>query len=94
MAMLFMREAFGHASAQDIEATHDAIEDAQRHFDRVAPGDDDPSWVRYFDRTKLTVDTGIALGQLGDAAAAEPLIAEGLRSEATMNLRGRAFHTF
>ncbi|MFD7455477.1 hypothetical protein [Kitasatospora sp. NPDC059827] len=40
------------------------------------------------------MDTGIALGQLGEAEAAEPLIAEGLEAEPTANLRGRAFHTF
>ena len=92
--MLTMREAFGHATAHDTQATHQAVEQAQRHFDRAEPGDDDPAWVRYFDRTKLTIDTGIALGQLGDATAAEPLIAEGLRSEPKTNQRGRAFHTF
>ncbi|GAA2105163.1 hypothetical protein GCM10009759_42020 [Kitasatospora saccharophila] len=94
MAMLSMREAFGHASAHDQEATHQAIEDARRHFDRIDSADDDPAWVQYFNRTKLTVDTGIALGQLGDAAAAEPLIEEALRSEPSANLRGRAFHSF
>ncbi|MFJ9842034.1 hypothetical protein ACIRYZ_16460 [Kitasatospora sp. NPDC101155] len=94
MAMLSMREAFGHASAHDREATHEAIGEAQQHFERIAPGDDDPVWVQYFDKTKLTVDTGIALGQLGDTRAAEPLIAEALRAEPTTNLRGRAFHTF
>lgn len=50
--------------------------------------------MRYFDRTKLTVDIGIALGQLGDARAAEPLITEALRAEPETNLRGRAFHSF
>ncbi|MFD0272736.1 hypothetical protein ACFVHB_02355 [Kitasatospora sp. NPDC127111] len=94
LAMLHMREAFGHASAHDHEATYEAINEAQRHFGRIATSDDDPAWVQYFDHTKLTVDTGIALGQLGDATAAEPLIAEALRTEPTTNLRGRAFHTF
>ncbi|MDH6137669.1 tetratricopeptide (TPR) repeat protein [Kitasatospora sp. MAA4] len=94
MAMLSMREAFGHASAQDQEATHRALGEALHQFERIDPADDDPAWVRYFDRTKLTVDTGIALGQLGDASAAEPLIAEALQAEPTTNLRGRAFHTF
>jgi tetratricopeptide (TPR) repeat protein len=94
MAMLSMREAYAHASAKDSQSTHSAIEDAHRHFDRISPGDDDPAWVRYFDLTKLTVDTGIALGQLGDATAAEPLIAQALRAEPTTNQRGRAFHTF
>jgi tetratricopeptide (TPR) repeat protein len=94
MAMLSMREAFGHASADDREATHQAIDDARRHFDRIGQADDDPTWVQYFDRTKLIVDTGIALGQLGDAVAAEPLIEEALRSEPSANLRGRAFHSF
>ncbi|MCX4747757.1 hypothetical protein OG455_19930 [Kitasatospora sp. NBC_01287] len=94
MAMLSMREAFGHASANSREGTHNAINEAVNHFERAAPEDDDPSWVLYFDRTKLTVDTGIALGQLGDAAAAEPLITEALQTEPTTNARARAFHTF
>ncbi|MFE4397097.1 MULTISPECIES: hypothetical protein [Streptomycetaceae] len=94
LAMLSMREAFGHASAHDQASTHRAITEAQQHFERIREGDDDPAWVEYFDRTKLTVDTGIALGQLGDATAAEPLIAEALRAEPTTNLRGRAFHSF
>ncbi len=95
MAMLSMREAFAQATTRDQQATHRSIEDAQRHFDRVdLAGSDDPLWVRYFDQTKLMVDTGIALGRLGDATAAEPLIAEALRAEAATNLRGRAFHTF
>ncbi|MEU1421562.1 hypothetical protein [Kitasatospora sp. NPDC005751] len=94
MAMLAMREAFGHASAHDREATHQALDDARRHFERVDPADDDPLWVQYFDQTKLTVDTGIALGQLGDTVAAEPLIQEALRAEAAANLRGRAFHSY
>lgn len=94
MAMLHVREAFGHASARDRPATHAAIAEAQSQFERVGSADDDPPWVSYFDRTKLTVDIGIALGQLGDAGAAEPLIAEALRDEPETNLRGRAFHSF
>ncbi|MEV7603134.1 hypothetical protein AB0O91_37770 [Kitasatospora sp. NPDC089797] len=94
LAMLSMREAFGHASTHDRDAAHRAITEAHHHFGRVADGDDDPAWVRYFDHTKLTVDTGIALGQLGETGAAEPLIAEGLKAEPMANQRGRAFHTF
>lgn len=94
MAMLYVREAFGHASARERSATHAAIAEAQLQFERVGSADDDPPWVSYFDRTKLTVDVGIALGQLGDAGAAEPLIAEALRNEPEANLRGRAFHSF
>ncbi|MFF1420332.1 hypothetical protein [Streptomyces sp. NPDC058280] len=73
-------------------AVHDGL--VEPVFGYVRPTDDDPPWVRYFDRTKLTVDIGIALGQLGDAGSAEPLIAEALRSEPETNLRGRAFHSF
>ncbi|MEY9847853.1 hypothetical protein [Streptacidiphilus sp. MAP5-3] len=54
MAMLSMREAFGHASARDQGATHQAIEDAHHHFNRINAGDDDPAWVQYFDRTRST----------------------------------------
>ncbi|GAA1146248.1 hypothetical protein GCM10009664_12940 [Kitasatospora gansuensis] len=94
LAMLSTREAFAHASAQDKQAAHQAINEAHRYFGMISQSDDDPAWVQYFDQTKLTVDTGIALGQLGDVVAAEPLITEALRIEPTTNLRGRAFHTF
>lgn len=94
MVMLYVREAFGHASARDRPAAHAAIAEAQLQFGRVGSADDDPPWVSYFDRTKLTVDIGIALGQLGNVSAAEPLITEALRDEAETNLRGRAFHSF
>lgn len=40
------------------------------------------------------MDTGIARAQLGEATAAEPLIADALRREPVGNQRGRAFHTF
>jgi hypothetical protein len=50
--------------------------------------------VRYFGETKLIVDTGIALAQLGEHKQAEPLIAEGLRREHRDQQRGRAFHAF
>ncbi|MFC1421518.1 hypothetical protein [Streptacidiphilus cavernicola] len=94
MAMLSIREAFGHASAHDRQAAHTAILEAEQHFARIGPADEDPAWVHYFDQTKLTVDTGIALGQLGDADAAEPLIHQALRREPETNLRGKAFHSF
>lgn len=40
------------------------------------------------------MDTGLAHGRLGEAATAEPLIADALRREARGNQRGRAFHSF
>lgn len=50
--------------------------------------------MTYFDELKLIVDTGIAHGRLGEAATAEPLIADALRRENSTNQRGRAFHAF
>ncbi|MFC8716541.1 hypothetical protein [Kitasatospora sp. NPDC057198] len=50
--------------------------------------------MRCFDRTELAVDTGIALGRLGETRAAEALIAGVLRAGPVANLRGRAFHAF
>lgn len=50
--------------------------------------------MRYFDETKLLVDTGIAYARLGEAARAEPLITEGLRREDADQQRGRAFHAY
>ncbi|WP_413804245.1 helix-turn-helix domain-containing protein [Streptomyces sp. OE57] len=94
MAMLAMREAFAHATLRDRTSTHAAIGEAHRQFALTSGADDDPSWVVYFDETKLTVDTGIAHGQLGEASAAEPLIAQALSHEPTSNQRGRAFHLF
>ncbi|ARX87855.1 tetratricopeptide repeat protein [Streptomyces alboflavus] len=94
LAMLSMREAFAHATLGSRDLTHRAIGDAHRHFEQIQAGDADPSWVTYFDESKLIVDTGIAHGRLGEAATAEPLIADALRREHRANKRGRAFHAF
>ncbi|WP_042426722.1 helix-turn-helix domain-containing protein [Streptacidiphilus anmyonensis] len=93
MAMLYMREAFAHAMMRDHTECHRAIGKANTHFERADLACA-PQWVRYFDETKLVVDTGIALAQLGEHGKAEPLIAEGLRRENHEQARGRAFHTF
>jgi hypothetical protein len=93
MAMLCMREAFAQATLRDHSECHRAISKANTHFERADPTSA-PAWVRYFDETKLVVDTGIALAQLGEHRTAEPLIAEGLRRENHEQARGRAFHAF
>ncbi|MCZ0974119.1 hypothetical protein O1L55_28345 [Streptomyces albulus] len=93
-SMLAMREAFAHASLGSRTATHAALAEAHRQFERIRTDDPDPYWVAYFDEPKLIVDTGIAHGQLGEAAAAEPLIADAMRREHGTNQRGRAFHAF
>ncbi|MFF2567491.1 hypothetical protein [Streptomyces sp. NPDC058084] len=94
LAMLAMREAFAHATLGNHSATHTAISEAHTQFGRIGTGDPDPAWVVYFDEPKLIVDTGIAHGRLGEAALAEPLIADALRREHASNHRGRAFHAF
>jgi hypothetical protein len=93
MAMLHMREAFAQATLHNGADCHRAIAKAHQHFER-AEMSTAPQWVRYFDETKLIVDTGIALAQLGEHGKAERLIAEGLRRENHGQVRGRAFHTF
>ncbi|WP_406502557.1 helix-turn-helix domain-containing protein [Streptomyces sp. NBC_01602] len=93
MAMLHMREAFAHATLHAGNDCHRSIDKARAHFER-ADHTSAPQWVRYFDETKLIVDTGIALAQLGEHRQAEPLIAEGLRREHRDQQRGRAFHAF
>ncbi|MEU7370057.1 hypothetical protein AB0B92_31745 [Streptomyces hygroscopicus] len=94
MAMLAMREAFAHASINNRSAAHAAIAEAHRQFERTSDTDPDPSWVTYFDEPKLIVDTGIVHSRLGEAATAEPLIADVLRRGHGANQRGRAFHAF
>ncbi|WP_328683738.1 hypothetical protein [Streptomyces sp. NBC_00343] len=93
-SMLSMREAFAHAMLGNRDSAHRAIGEAHHHFEQIQASNPDPSWVTYFDETKLIVDTGIAHGRLGEAATAEPLIADALRREAHTNQRGRAFHSF
>jgi len=94
MSMLHMREAFALASLRDAAACYKAIDKAHQNFERAADEGPAPQWVRYFDETKLVVDTGIALAQLGEPHKAEPLIAEGFRRENATQQRGRAFHAF
>lgn len=94
LSMLSMREAFAHATLGNQSATHSAMAEAHRQFERIQSSDIDPAWVTYFDMPKLLADTGIAHARLGDASTAEPLIADALRRESGTNQRGRAFHTF
>ncbi|MBT2400227.1 helix-turn-helix domain-containing protein [Streptomyces sp. ISL-100] len=95
MSMLHLREAFAHAALRDARSCHQAVDRSRDHYEdsRVREAEA-PSWVRYFDETKLLVDTGIAYARLGEAARAEPLITEGLRREKASQQRGRAFHAF
>ncbi|MFD7137706.1 hypothetical protein [Streptomyces sp. NPDC059894] len=94
LSMLSMREAFAHATLGNRTSTHRALAEAHRQFEQIQVRDPDPAWVAYFDEPKLIVDTGIAHGRLGEAATAEPLIADALRREDRTNQRGRAFHAF
>lgn len=94
LSMLSMREAFAHAALGSRAATHTAIHEAHRQFEQIRSADPDPAWVTYFDEPKLIVDTGIAHGRIGEAAIAEPLIANALSREDSSNRRGRAFHAF
>ncbi|MEV6314284.1 helix-turn-helix transcriptional regulator [Streptomyces sp. NPDC051776] len=92
LSMLSLREAFAHATLGNRAATHGAIADSHSQFERIRSSDPDPPWVTYFDEPKLIVDTGIAHGRLGEAAIAQPMIADALRREDSANQRGRAFH--
>ncbi|MEU5838917.1 helix-turn-helix transcriptional regulator [Streptomyces diacarni] len=95
MSMLHMREAFAQATLRDSMACHQALDRSRDAYENARGREGAaPSWVRYFDESKLIVDTGIALARLGEAARAEPLIAEGLRRESAAQQRGRAFHAF
>lgn len=95
MSMLHLREAFAHATLRDSRACHHAVDRSRDEYELSSGREAEaPSWVRYFDETKLLVDTGIAYARLGEAARAEPFIAEGLGRESTEQQRGRAFHAY
>jgi hypothetical protein len=95
MSMLHMREAFAQATLRDSRACRHAIDRSRDAFELSRGRESEaPPWVRYFDESKLIVDTGIALARIGESARAEPLIAEGLRRESAAQQRGRAFHAF
>ncbi|MFE5742071.1 helix-turn-helix domain-containing protein [Streptomyces celluloflavus] len=95
MSMLHLREAFAHATLRDAQACHQSVGRSRDQYERSGGIEAEaPSWVHYFDETKLLVDTGIAYARLGEPARAEPLIAEGLRRENADQRRGRAFHAY
>jgi tetratricopeptide (TPR) repeat protein len=91
-AILSMREAFAHAVLKDSAACHRALADSHRSFKAAGDDDRDPPWARYFNETKLTVDTGIARGQLGEHRQAGELIGKALDQEDEQSTRIRAFH--
>jgi tetratricopeptide (TPR) repeat protein len=93
-AMLAMREAFAHAVLGDSPSCHRALAESHRTFAKATEqGDDrDPAWARYFNATKLIVDTGIARAQLGEHRLGGELIGQALDQEDESSTRVRAFH--
>jgi tetratricopeptide (TPR) repeat protein len=91
-AILSMREAFAHAVLKDSAACHRALAASHSSFKTAGDDDGDPPWARYFNETKLTVDTGIARGQLGENRQAGELIGQALAQEDESSTRVRAFH--
>lgn len=61
MSMLHMREAFAQATMRDSMACRHAIDRSRDAFELSRGRESEaPSWVRYFDESKLIVDTGTA----------------------------------
>ncbi|MDX2646550.1 hypothetical protein PV341_23870 [Streptomyces sp. PA03-1a] len=91
-AMLATRRARAHAGLGEDAACRRSLEEAGRLLD-TAPGDDDPSWIYWFDEAELCAQSGIALLDLGRAQEAAPLLEKALAIQDPLYRRDRTLYT-
>ncbi|MEU4092200.1 hypothetical protein [Streptomyces sp. NPDC026673] len=91
-AMLATRRARAYAGLGEDTACRRALEDAGRLLD-TAPGDDDPSWLYWFDEAELCAQSGVALLDLGRADEAAPLLEKALAIQDPRYRRDRTLYT-
>ncbi|WP_326571212.1 hypothetical protein OG539_35445 [Actinacidiphila glaucinigra] len=91
-AMLATRRARAHAGLGEDSACRRSLEEAGRLLD-TAPGDDDPSWIYWFDEAELCAQSGIALLDLGRAEEAAPLLEKALAIQDPLYRRDRTLYT-
>lgn len=65
---------------------------AEKEFDRVRPGDEDPPWAYWMCRPSHMAETGRAFLDLGDPATAEAMLTEGLQALPAEAVRDRVLY--
>ncbi|WP_431961081.1 hypothetical protein [Actinacidiphila sp. bgisy160] len=91
-AMLATRRARAYAGLGEDAACRRSLEEAELLLD-TAPGDDDPSWIYWFDGAELCAQSGIALLDLGCAQEAAPLLEKALAMQDPLYRRDRTLYT-
>lgn len=73
-ALLLERVAWASARARDADGARRALDAVDDSFDQRSLGTDEPEWVYWLDRNEIDVMKGRCLMELGQPAAAEPLL--------------------
>lgn len=91
-AMLATRRARAQAGLGEDTACRRSLEEAGRLLD-AARGDDDPSWIYWFDEAEWCAQSGIALLDLGRAEEAASLLEKALAIQDPLYRRDRTLYT-
>lgn len=79
-ALLWERVAWASARSRDHAATRRALDAVDDAYDNRSSKIDEPEWVYWLDRGEIDVMTGRCLIELGDPAAAQPLLSSAIGS--------------
>jgi tetratricopeptide (TPR) repeat protein len=78
--LLLERVAWASARSRDHAATRRALEAVDDAYEKRSSEIDEPEWVYWLDRREIDVMSGRCLIELGDPAAAEPLLSSAIDS--------------
>lgn len=90
--LLWERVAWASARSRDDAGTRRALDAVDNAYERRSPGVIEPEWVYWLDRTEIDVMAGRCMIELGNPAAAEPLLTNAIISYPTDHAREVALY--
>lgn len=91
-ALLWERVAWASARSQDDGGTRRALDAVDNTYEERSPGVVEPEWVYWLNRTEIDVMAGRCMIELGNPAAAEPLLTNAIMSYPTDHAREVALY--
>jgi transcriptional regulator with XRE-family HTH domain len=90
--LLLERLAWASARSRDRESARRALDAVDDSYERRSPGIEEPEWVYWLDRREIDIMAGRCLIELGDPAAAEPLLSNAIDAYAPDHAREIALY--
>lgn len=91
-ALLWERVAWASARSRDNAGTRRALDAVDNTYEERSPGVIEPEWVYWLNRIEIDVMAGRCMIELGNPAAAEPLLTNAINSYPTEHAREVALY--